>query len=48
MPIRQDRAVDGFRLAYERTGLDGAGHFSPLEAPALFAAAITAAIGVAG
>jgi pimeloyl-ACP methyl ester carboxylesterase len=29
------------------TGLDGAGHFSPLEAPAAFAAAITAATGIA-
>ena len=23
MPMRQDRAVDGFRLAYERTGRIG-------------------------
>jgi pimeloyl-ACP methyl ester carboxylesterase len=30
------------------TGLDGVGHFSPLEAPAAFAAAITAAAGIAG
>ena len=29
------------------TGLDGAGHFSPLEAPAAFAAAISAAAGTA-
>lgn len=42
--MRQDAAIDGFRLAYERTGqtgrLDGAGHFTPLECPRDFAAAI--------
>ena len=101
--MRQDRTVDGFRLAYDRTGagpgapavvllhgwpgdrtdyreaaepttvlwpehdplfprewsdrigeffadarlswLDGAGHFSPLEAPGEFAAAVAAAAG---
>ena len=36
-----------FFAAATLTGLDGAGHFSPLEAPAAFAAAITAATGTA-
>jgi pimeloyl-ACP methyl ester carboxylesterase len=40
--------IGEFFAAATLTRLDGAGHFSPLEAPALFAAAITAAIGVAG
>jgi pimeloyl-ACP methyl ester carboxylesterase len=35
--MRQVRAVDGFRLSYNRSG-----HFIPLERPAEFAAAITA------
>jgi hypothetical protein len=35
--MRSETAVDGFRLAYDRTG---AGHFSPLEAPARFAVAV--------
>jgi pimeloyl-ACP methyl ester carboxylesterase len=86
--MRQEAAIDGFRLAYDRSGtgpavlllhgwpgdrtdyrdvaplfprewsdrigeffsaaeltwLDGAGHFSPLEAPAEFAAAVAAAV----
>jgi pimeloyl-ACP methyl ester carboxylesterase len=39
--------IGEFFAAATLTGLDGVGHFSPLEAPAAFAAAITAAIGVA-
>ena len=36
--------IGEFFAAAELTWLDGAGHFSPLEAPAQFAAAVTAAI----
>jgi pimeloyl-ACP methyl ester carboxylesterase len=36
--------VGEFFAAAELTWLDGAGHFSPLEAPAAFAAAVTAAV----
>jgi pimeloyl-ACP methyl ester carboxylesterase len=36
--------VGEFFAAAELTWLDGAGHFSPLEAPAPFAAAVTAAV----
>ena len=36
-----------FFAAATLTGLDGVGHFSPLEAPDAFAAAVTAAIGIA-
>jgi pimeloyl-ACP methyl ester carboxylesterase len=36
--------IGEFFAAATLTGLDGAGHFSPLEAPDAFAAAITAAI----
>ena len=53
--MRQETAVDGFRLAYKRLGpgpgkpatltwLDDVGHFSPVEAPDAYAAAITAAL----
>jgi pimeloyl-ACP methyl ester carboxylesterase len=38
--------IGEFFAAVTLTGLDGVGHFSPLEAPAAFATAITAAIGV--
>jgi len=34
----------GMRQQTERAWLDGAGHFSPLEAPGEFAAAIVAAV----
>jgi pimeloyl-ACP methyl ester carboxylesterase len=37
--------IGEFFAAVTLTGLDGMGHFSPLEAPGAFAAAITAAIG---
>jgi pimeloyl-ACP methyl ester carboxylesterase len=36
--------IGEFFAAAELTWLDGAGHFSPLEAPARFAAAVTAAV----
>lgn len=36
--------IGEFFAAAELTWLDGAGHFSPLEAPAAFAAAVTAAV----
>jgi pimeloyl-ACP methyl ester carboxylesterase len=36
--------IGEFFAAAELTWLDGAGHFSPLEAPAQFAAAVTAAV----
>jgi pimeloyl-ACP methyl ester carboxylesterase len=39
-----DRIGDFFAAA-TLAGLDGVGHFSPLEDPGAFAAAITAAIG---
>jgi pimeloyl-ACP methyl ester carboxylesterase len=39
--------IGEFFAAVTLAGLDGVGHFSPLEAPGAFAAAITAAIGVA-
>jgi Bacteriocin-protection, YdeI or OmpD-Associated len=66
--MRQDRAVDGFRLAPSHdplfpaqwsdrigdffssatlTSLDGAGHFTPLERPRDFAAAILEATAMA-
>jgi len=41
--MRSETAIDGFSAA-ELTWLDGAGHFSPLEAPAGFAAAVAAAV----
>jgi pimeloyl-ACP methyl ester carboxylesterase len=40
--------IGEFFAAATLTGLDGVGHFSPLEAPDAFAAAVTAAIGVEG
>ena len=40
--------IGEFFAAATLTGLAGAGHFSPLEAPDAFAAAVTAAIGVEG
>ena len=39
-----DRIGDFFAAA-TLTGLDGVGHFSPLECPDVFAAAIAAALG---
>jgi pimeloyl-ACP methyl ester carboxylesterase len=42
-PEWSDR-IGEFFAAAELTWLDGAGHFSPLEAPAAFAAAVTAAV----
>ena len=51
--MRQVTPVDGFRLGYDRVGeffadarlirLPGAGHFTPLERPGEFAAAIISA-----
>jgi pimeloyl-ACP methyl ester carboxylesterase len=38
--------IGEFFAAVTLTGLDGVGHFSPLEAPGAFAAAVNAAIGV--
>jgi pimeloyl-ACP methyl ester carboxylesterase len=38
--------IGEFFAAVTLTGLDGVGHFSPLEAPAAFATAVNAAIGV--
>jgi pimeloyl-ACP methyl ester carboxylesterase len=42
-PRQWSDRIGEFFAAAELTWLDGAGHFSPLEAPAAFAAAITAA-----
>ena len=43
-PEWSDR-IGEFFAAIALTRLDGAGHFSPLEAPGAFAAAVTAALG---
>jgi pimeloyl-ACP methyl ester carboxylesterase len=42
--MRQGTAIDEFFAAARLTWLDGAGHFSPLEAAGTFAAAIVAAV----
>jgi pimeloyl-ACP methyl ester carboxylesterase len=43
-PRQWSDRIGEFFAAAELTWLDGAGHFSPLEAPAQFAAAVTAAV----
>lgn len=43
-PRQWSDRIGEFFAAAELTWLDGAGHFSPLEAPAPFAAAVTAAV----
>ena len=45
--MRQETAVDGFRLAHERlggTGKPAVGRFSPVEAPDAYVASIAAAL----
>jgi pimeloyl-ACP methyl ester carboxylesterase len=47
VPREWSDRIGEFFAAVTLTGLDGVGHFSPLEAPAAFAAAVATAAGTA-